>query len=193
MKTELIETSDFNEVLYGDRIEVMRDNCVYLGVSVGGSESKPSVKDESFGIRGTGRVTLLKNVPEDWELRSIVREVPESPKKTPVIELDKRPFFSRLFNRGPSDREIVESHVFNKARKSGSKESLEEALESVEEVVDYFQNRVNLGDPLFDQWMVDAFDSAKLAHSEIKKLINALHGSEENENENSDNENLIEE
>lgn len=63
--------------------------------------------------------------------------------------------------------------------KPGSRASIENAIESAEAITAYFENRIAMGDPLFDQWMVDALDASREASKNLKKIVKAMYKEEE--------------
>lgn len=163
MKTVKIETNLWEDVRVGDRIAVLRENCRYLGIRVEENKGELYISEKSFGRHGSTRRTYFNQIPKDWELSSIVREV--TPKNS---ETKTKWKLSKIFKR-----EIVPARP-----KVGSQEAIQEAIDSTDSIVDYFDTRIQMGDPLFDQWMVDAHESAKASSENLRKLLKVMKGDE---------------
>lgn len=163
MKTTKIETNNWDDVKPGDRIAILRENCNYLGIKVEEERGRIFMSEKSFGRRHSSHKTYFDVIPEDWELRSIVRE------DTPAAVGSKPKWkFTDLFKKAaPVERPKV-----------GSQEAIQEAIDSTDSIVDYFDTRIQLGDPLFDQWMVDAHESAKASSENLRKLLKVMKGEE---------------
>jgi hypothetical protein len=161
MKTFKIETSDWHKVKAGDRISVLRDNCNYLGLLVEETRDGLYIAEKSFGRPHSSKKNFLNSVPDDWVLRSIVRAESQETK-----EGDSHwGIFNFLKRSAP-------------APKVGSQEAIRAAIASTDSIVNYWDTRIQLGDPLFDQWMVDAHESAKAASKNLKKLLKIMEGDE---------------
>lgn len=162
MTTVKIDTNRWEDVRAGDRIAVKRENCRYLGIRVEEKKGELFISEKSFGRPHSTRTTYFNQIPKDWELSSIVREkVSENSK--PVTKWK----FSEIFKKNGDTRPKV-----------GSQEAIQEAIDSTDSIVDYFDTRIQLGDPLFDQWMVDAHESAKASSENLRKLLKVMKGEE---------------
>jgi hypothetical protein len=162
LKTVKIETSSWEDVKVGDRISVLREGCRYLGIPVEENKGQLYVSEKSFGRHGSTRRTYFNQIPKLWELKSIVREVtPETPETKVKWRL------SEIFKKKVDTRPKV-----------GSQEAIQEAIDSTDSIVDYFDTRIQMGDPLFDQWMVDAHESAKASSENLRKLLKVMKGDE---------------
>lgn len=162
MKTVKIETNRWQDVQAGDRIAVVREDCEYLGLRVEENRSQLFISEKSFGRPHSTRRTYFNQIPKDWELISIVREV--TPK---TAEPKMRWKFSEIFKKSTDSRPAV-----------GSQEAIQEAIDSTDSIVDYFDTRVQMGDPLFDQWMVDAHEAAIASSDNLRKLLKVMKGEE---------------
>lgn len=156
---ERIKTDDFSQVRAGDSISILfvDKNLVMGGLHVKGKPGKlyVSIGKEYHG--GPERIFKLKDVTDKHKLEAIVRKV-------------KREGYKR-------DRKQIDFTRY--ASKKGTRAALEDALETVQSVVDHFDYRVSVGDPLFDQWMVDAYESSQKAVAEMLILKKALYMDEE--------------
>lgn len=159
MKTVKIETNLWEDVRAGDLVEVLRENCRYLGIRVESNKGELYISEQSFGRRESTRRTYFNQIPKKWELVSIVREDPKS-------EVKAKWKISDIFKNK------------NQAPKVGSQEAIRAAIESTDSIVNYWDTRIQLGDPLFDQWMVDAHESSKAASENLKKLLKIMEGDE---------------
>lgn len=163
MKTVKIDTNLWEDVQSGDRLEINRENCTYLAIRVEDNRGELYITEKSMGRPTSDRRTYLTQVPKDWELRSIVR-----PASTDKPALKPKWKFSEIFKQD----------VIPARPKVGSQEAIQEAIESTDSIVDYFDTRVQMGDPLFDQWMVDAHESAKASSDNLRKLLKVMKGDE---------------
>lgn len=154
MSREIIQTRDFSDVRLGDTIAIHfpERNLTISGLSVKGRPGKLYVNIGKEFSGGPDRILHLKDLTSSHKLERVIREVKRTPYKREIKEID--------FTRYDS--------------KSGTRASLEDALETVRSVEDYFEYRVSIGDPLLDQWMVDAYNSSRAAVSELEKLMKAL-------------------
>lgn len=158
MKTVKIETDNWEDVRVGDLVEVSRDNCRYLALRVEENRSELFISEKSFGRHSTRR-TYFNQIPKEWTLISIVREDPDS-------KTQSKPKWKIS--------DIFKSKT--QAPKVGSQEAIRAAIESTDSIVNYWDTRIQLGDPLFDQWMVDAHESARGASENLKKLLKIMEG-----------------
>lgn len=161
MKTVKIKTDRWQDVQAGDLLSVSREKCNYLGIRVEEKHGELFLSEASFGRRHSTRRTYFNQIPEDWELNYIVREDPES-KATAKPKWKISDIFKSK----------------NQAPKVGSQEAIRAAIESTDSIVNYWDTRIQLGDPLFDQWMVDAHESAKASSENLKKLLKIMEGDE---------------
>jgi hypothetical protein len=58
-------------------------------------------------------------------------------------------------------------------RKASTRPTLRDARQAFQEQVDYWETRMFYGDPLFDQWMVDALEASKEGLAALDKLEEA--------------------
>lgn len=161
MKTVKIETDRWQDVQSGDLVEVVREDCRYLGLRVEENRSQLFISEKSFGRPHSTRRTYFNQIPKDWNLVSIVREDPDA-----KVVTKPKWRISDIFKSK------------NQAPKVGSQEAIRAAIESTDSIVNYWDTRIQLGDPLFDQWMVDAHESAKAASENLKKLLKIMEGDE---------------
>lgn len=149
-----IKSSMSQNAEVGDTVSLLRDNTVISGLKV--AESKGRLYASITSRYGENKVYFDELDTNGYSIESISRYVAdESYNYTPKVEeLDKNRPGVRL----------------------GSRASLEQALEATDFITIYFENRMAVGDPLFDQWMVDALDSSRIASENLKKTIKALHG-----------------
>lgn len=161
MKTVKIETNLWEDVQAGDLVEVVRENCRYLGLRVEENGRELFISEKSFGRPHSTRRNYFNQIPKEWNLVSIVREDPDSKALT-----KSKWRISNIFKSK------------DQAPKVGSQEAIRAAIESTDSIVNYWDTRIQLGDPLFDQWMVDAHESAKAASENLKKLLKIMEDDE---------------
>lgn len=161
MKTVKIDTNLWEDVRAGDRLEIMRENCNYLGLRVEEKNGQLFISEKSFGRPYSDRRNYFSQIPKEWTLVSIVRT------ESPVISKPKSKW--KLTEAFRKEEVVLRPKV-------GSQEAIQEAIESTDSIVDYFETRVQMGDPLFDQWMVDAHESAKASSENLRKLLKVMKG-----------------
>lgn len=150
-----VDFKDYHDVQSGDRITIRTPRMTLSGLTV---EGKNRLYVERSLKTSEPKVYLDQLEERGESIDTVLRYVPVESSYTPKEdELD-------------SNRPGV---------KIGSRASLEQAVEAAEYITTYFENRIELGDPLFDQWMVDALDSSREASKSLRLTIDALHGSSE--------------
>lgn len=154
-RLNVIDSKDYRDVQAGDRITILSRNTVISGLTA----------------EGTNRLYVIR--PSRSKEKIYLDQLEE---RGETIESIHRYVTDKSYNYTPKDEERDENRPGVKA---GSRASLEQAVEAADAITVYFENRMALGDPLFDQWMVDALDSSREASKNLRLTINALNGSGE--------------
>lgn len=154
-------------------------------VRVESSEPEDIEVDDTVALlRGNGVVAGLKVKSSGGRLYAAITTRYDD-ERVYLDELDSTGYSIESISRYVSDESYnytPKADELDKTRpgvRLGSRASLEQALEAADFITVYFENRMAVGDPLFDQWMVDALDSSRAASENLKKTIEALHGDSE--------------